>query len=223
MDDQLDKDLSKRIQEVFDNYKDTSADEGWLKLREKFPEERKRRGLVWLWPAAAILLLFIGLGLLMLLNAHKPANRVAGSKTVKQNPPAQNAHKDSLVAQTPASPGAHTSAKPTVAAQQSQAESVTTGIARRRMAAAGSGTIAKNPAARSPLKSNTIAAPNKVTPPAIAIAANTGKPVNTSSPQNNVTQPSQTNILPGFAANQVSPLLAHVDTSNRKGITANNQ
>ena len=50
MDDQLDKDLSKRIKEVFDNYEDTSADAGWLELRKKFPEEKERRGLAWLWP-----------------------------------------------------------------------------------------------------------------------------------------------------------------------------
>ena len=38
MDDPLDNDLKKRIREVFDNYNDEHADEGWLLLREKYPE-----------------------------------------------------------------------------------------------------------------------------------------------------------------------------------------
>lgn len=63
MDDKLDNDLKKRIKEVFDNYEDTSADEGWLKLREKFPEKAKRRPVIWLWASsiAAMLLLFLGI------------------------------------------------------------------------------------------------------------------------------------------------------------------
>jgi len=65
MDDQLDKDIKNRIREVFDNYDDPSADEGWLLLREKFPEEKaKRRAVAWIWwSAAALLLLFLGFGL----------------------------------------------------------------------------------------------------------------------------------------------------------------
>jgi len=64
MDDQLDKDIKNRIREVFDNYEDPSADEGWLLLREKFPEEKKRRPIAWLWwSAAALFLLFLGFGL----------------------------------------------------------------------------------------------------------------------------------------------------------------
>jgi len=63
MSEKLDNDLVNRIKEVFDNYKDTSADEGWLLLRERFPEkEKERRGLVWLWWSAAAVLL-IGLGI----------------------------------------------------------------------------------------------------------------------------------------------------------------
>lgn len=63
MDDQLDNELKKRITEVFENYEDTSADDGWLKLREKFPEEKKRRVAAWYWAgmAAALLLLFLGI------------------------------------------------------------------------------------------------------------------------------------------------------------------
>ncbi len=64
MDDQLDNDLKNRIREVFDNYEDTTADEGWLLLRERFPVEEKKRPVIWLWRAgaAAAVLLFLGIG-----------------------------------------------------------------------------------------------------------------------------------------------------------------
>lgn len=65
MDDQLDKDIKNRIGEVFDNYDDPSADEGWALLREKFPATTaKRRAVAWLWwSVAAMLLLFLSVGL----------------------------------------------------------------------------------------------------------------------------------------------------------------
>lgn len=77
MDDQLDNDLEKRIREVFDNYNDEHADQGWLLLREKFPEKARRRPVVWLWwsSAAAVLLLF--LGILWYSNAPKKENKMA--------------------------------------------------------------------------------------------------------------------------------------------------
>ena len=63
MDDQFDKDLKKRIREVFDNYEDTSADKGWALLREKYPEKAKKLHVAWMWwsSAAAVLLLFLGI------------------------------------------------------------------------------------------------------------------------------------------------------------------
>jgi len=42
MDDQFDKDLKKRVREVFDNYEDATADKGWALLREKYPEKAKK-------------------------------------------------------------------------------------------------------------------------------------------------------------------------------------
>ncbi|BAU53417.1 outer membrane beta-barrel protein [Mucilaginibacter gotjawali] len=73
MDDQLDKDIKNRISEVFDNYEDPSADEGWLLLREKFPEQKKRRAIAWLWwSAAALLLLFLSIGLFEIEKNNSP-------------------------------------------------------------------------------------------------------------------------------------------------------
>jgi hypothetical protein len=66
MDDQLDNDLRDRIREVFDDFEHPSADEGWLLLREKFPEKQsKRRAFAWIWwgSAAAVLFIFLGIGL----------------------------------------------------------------------------------------------------------------------------------------------------------------
>ena len=78
MDDQLDNDLRDRIREVFDNYEDTTADEGWLLLREKFPVKEEKRLGVWLWwaGAAAGLLLFLSIGVWMLVEK-QPANTIA--------------------------------------------------------------------------------------------------------------------------------------------------
>lgn len=79
MDDQLDNDLKNRIREVFDNFEDASSDEGWLLLREKFPEEEsKRRAFAWLWwgSAAAVLLIFLGIGLWMKNIKEQPVNPV---------------------------------------------------------------------------------------------------------------------------------------------------
>jgi len=65
MDEQFDDELKKRIREVFDNFEDPSADEGWQQLRKKYPEEKaNRRAIAWMWlAAAALLFLFLGIGL----------------------------------------------------------------------------------------------------------------------------------------------------------------
>nr|WP_294943737.1 hypothetical protein [uncultured Mucilaginibacter sp.] len=64
MDEQFDKKLTSRITEVFDNYESPPADEGWLELRKRFPMKQERK-IAWLWwsSAAAILLVFLGVGL----------------------------------------------------------------------------------------------------------------------------------------------------------------
>jgi hypothetical protein len=68
MDDRLDNDLRNHIKEVFENFEDPSADEGWLQFRKKYPvEQANRRAFAWIWwgAAAAILFLFLGIGLWM--------------------------------------------------------------------------------------------------------------------------------------------------------------
>ncbi|WP_183566702.1 hypothetical protein [Mucilaginibacter sp. SP1R1] len=91
MDEQLDNDLNSRIREVFDNFDDPSypsADEGWLMLREKFPEmeevrpAEKKRPVTWLWwsSMAAAILLFIGIGLWVTDKKQHPETMAAKTK-----------------------------------------------------------------------------------------------------------------------------------------------
>ncbi|WP_413666437.1 hypothetical protein ACEN9X_18040 [Mucilaginibacter sp. Mucisp86] len=99
MDDQLDNDLRDRIREVFDNYEDTTADEGWLLLREKFPVEEKQRRPVYLWwaSAAAVLLLFLSIGLWIASNKNNVNNdgQTFSAKPVKPALPKTNTALDS--------------------------------------------------------------------------------------------------------------------------------
>jgi len=80
MDERWDNDLKKRIKEVFDNYDDTSADEGWRLLREKFPKKQERRIAVWIWLGSAAALLALLLGIFWLRTANTTAQQFAGHK-----------------------------------------------------------------------------------------------------------------------------------------------
>jgi len=86
MDDPLDNDLKNRIREVFDNYHDEHADEGWQLLREKYPEKARRSPVLWLWwgSAAAVLLLF--LGILWLNKKPEKENKLVANKPAINHP-----------------------------------------------------------------------------------------------------------------------------------------
>ena len=105
MDEQFDKELKKRIGELFDNYDDSAADEGWLQLREKFPEKQsKRRAFVWMWwGAAALLLCFLGIGLWINSASVKPQNLAtkATRDTINNHIAAQTTHQDTNVTTSP--------------------------------------------------------------------------------------------------------------------------
>ncbi len=79
MDDQFDNDLKDHIRKVFEKIEDPSADEGWLQLRKKFPaEEAKRRAIAWLWwAAAAVMFLFLGIGVWMYTKNNQPQKAIA--------------------------------------------------------------------------------------------------------------------------------------------------
>lgn len=86
MDDPLDNDLKNRIREVFVNYDDGHADEGWQLLREKYPKKARRSPVLWLWlgSAAAVLLLF--LGILWLNKKPEKENKLVGNKPSTPHP-----------------------------------------------------------------------------------------------------------------------------------------
>ncbi len=93
MDEQFDNKLKNHIRKVFEDFEDPSADAGWLLLRERFPEKKKDRGVIWLWlgSAAAILLLALGIGIR--INFKKDdTTRLAlkPGKIYHQNKPVQN-------------------------------------------------------------------------------------------------------------------------------------
>ncbi|WP_158824790.1 hypothetical protein [Mucilaginibacter lacusdianchii] len=84
MSEQLDDDIRKRISNVFDNYQedDLAADEGWLLLREKYPEKAKRPIVgVWFWRGmvAAVLLLLCLAGL-WLQQRRPQTDQLAGTR-----------------------------------------------------------------------------------------------------------------------------------------------
>ncbi len=65
MNDEFDNRLKSHIANIFDNYEDSSADEGWALLREKYPAKQNSRPIAWLWwgSVAAGLLMMLGFGL----------------------------------------------------------------------------------------------------------------------------------------------------------------
>ena len=62
----VDNKLSSKIKQVFDNYEDQSADAGWEKLRQKYPDRIKRPIFLWMSMAAAICLFVAGFWLISL-------------------------------------------------------------------------------------------------------------------------------------------------------------
>ena len=85
MEDQFDEDLRSHIRKVFEQYDEPSAAEGWSLLRKKFPGREKRRPIAWIWwSAAALLLLFIGIGLWRYEGSYRPEiTRVNPKKSSK--------------------------------------------------------------------------------------------------------------------------------------------
>ncbi|MDT3405414.1 hypothetical protein [Mucilaginibacter terrae] len=88
MSEQLDNELRKRISEVFDNYEDTApANEGWLLLRQKFPEKKKNRIIpMWWMSAAAVLLILAAFGL-WFANQPQKTEQVAVKPVIKNTQP----------------------------------------------------------------------------------------------------------------------------------------
>jgi len=61
MNEPVDKLLTGRIRQVFEDLEDPSADAGWKALRKKYPERNRRPLILWLSSAAAVFVLAAGL------------------------------------------------------------------------------------------------------------------------------------------------------------------
>jgi hypothetical protein len=188
MDDQLDNDLRDRIREVFDNYEDTTADEGWLLLRERFPVQEKQRRPVYLWwaSAAAVLLLFLSIGLWIASNENNVNNdgQTFSAKPVKPALPQSNTA-DSIVQNA-------TPVQPPVTTKQSPATNLAGNNSTQSSAAK------LNPAGNTPANKSTVLAKNSalnkpagnviVNQPAATVPAFTPVPANpvTANPVNGI-------------------------------------
>ncbi len=60
MSDQFDKKLVNKINEIFDNFEDDSANDGWTELRKRFPEKKSKPKFLWWFSSAAAALLLCG-------------------------------------------------------------------------------------------------------------------------------------------------------------------
>jgi hypothetical protein len=63
MSEQLDNELRDHIRQVFNDYEDDTAADGWRLLRKKFPAKAKRRAAAYWWSSAALILALLGFGL----------------------------------------------------------------------------------------------------------------------------------------------------------------
>ncbi len=58
-----DQRIAAKFRQVFDDFEDPASNEGWLELRKKYPEEKRRPLFFWISSAAAVLILLSGLWL----------------------------------------------------------------------------------------------------------------------------------------------------------------
>ncbi len=61
MNDQFDKKLVSKINELFDDFEGDSANESWTELRKRFPEKESKPKAVWWFSSAAAVLLLCGI------------------------------------------------------------------------------------------------------------------------------------------------------------------
>ena len=113
-DEQLNDKLKRHMRQVFDQYEDDTADEGWKLLRERYPEKKNDRPVIWLWrmgAVAALLLAFLGVGLWFYSNRGvKPVvavknNKAGQAPAMATNKPANNGNSaERISAQKPVAP-----------------------------------------------------------------------------------------------------------------------
>ncbi|RYU91154.1 hypothetical protein EWM62_04230 [Mucilaginibacter terrigena] len=89
MDEQFDNKLTNHISEVFDNYEHPGVEYGWEQLKKKLPAEEKGKKVAWLWwsSAAAVVLVFLSIGL-WFNNQGTGANNIAVKPAINKQQPA---------------------------------------------------------------------------------------------------------------------------------------
>jgi hypothetical protein len=76
----VDTTLISRIRQVFDNFEDPTAEDGWQELRKKFPKSNRRPIFLWIASTAAILL--IATSLWFVKNESNPVEKTALRKPI---------------------------------------------------------------------------------------------------------------------------------------------
>ncbi|TCC89468.1 hypothetical protein EZ428_17405 [Pedobacter frigiditerrae] len=80
----IDEELVSQIKTVFENFDDELSDNGWAKLREKYPEKQNKKLPIW-WISGIAAAILIALGLFFALD--KSAQKIDnGQQIVKQQP-----------------------------------------------------------------------------------------------------------------------------------------
>jgi hypothetical protein len=224
MDDQLDNDLRDRIREVFDNYEDTTADEGWLLLRERFPVEEKQRRPVFLWwaSAAAVLLLFLSIGLWIASNKSNTNDhtQITAVKPAKPALPQNNAADSTVQNFAPAQPPAITKQSPaTNLAANNTAQQSTTKLNPAANASVSSPNVLANNNALNKPAGNAIVNKPATTVPAftpVPVTPAAANPVNaiakTITPAVQPADNHVSNVPPGKKADSVNSVLPQTNT-----------
>ncbi|WP_316768462.1 hypothetical protein [Pedobacter frigiditerrae] len=79
----IDEELVSQIKTVFENFDDEQSENGWAKLREKFPEKPTKKLPIW-WVSMAAAAILVALGFLLTLNKTTESNNT--HQIVKQQP-----------------------------------------------------------------------------------------------------------------------------------------
>jgi hypothetical protein len=104
MSEEFDKKLINRINEVFDDFEDDSANEGWAELRKKFPVSERKSIALWWYSSAAAVLLIASIWLFSNnINPLTPTDTAQKKKEIRSEKPEEQAISDTTASFPPES------------------------------------------------------------------------------------------------------------------------
>ncbi|HEX8376213.1 MAG TPA: hypothetical protein VF602_00240 [Pedobacter sp.] len=104
MSEEFDKKLINRINEVFDDFEDDSANEGWAELRKKFPVSERKSIALWWYSSAAAVLLIASIWLFSNnINPLTPTDTAQKKKEIRSEKPEKQAISDTTESSPPES------------------------------------------------------------------------------------------------------------------------